>query len=107
MPPDAVWPRLSVAPDPRLAPVQRALALLTRQPVLLAVTLSHTVADEQYDIAGHVQAGFWWGVDRLAGDAQGQPRRDGSWGRGQRACETAETAYLAAVGWVERPEHRG
>ena len=91
------------------------LALLTRQPVLLAVRLSHTVADEQCDItvskavddAGHVQAGFWWGVDRLAGDAQGQPRRDGSWGRGLRACETAETAYLAAVGWVERPEHRG
>ena len=110
MPNDGTWPGSSSAPDLRLTSVQRALALLTQQPVLLAVTLPHTVGDERYaitvskavDDAGHVQAMFWWEVDRLAGQAQGQPRRERRWGLGLRACETVEAAYLAAVPRVER-----
>ena len=103
MPNDAAWPGSSPAPDPRLAAVQRALALLTRQPMLLAVTLPHTVTDEQYDItvskavddAGQVQPVFWWDVDHIAHATQGQPHRELRWGR--RTYETAAAAYLAAV----------
>jgi hypothetical protein len=102
-------------PDPQLVPVRSILTLLSQQPVLLAVTLIHSVADEQYDITvskavddtGRVQPGFWWDVDRLARDERGQVRRERSWGRGRRAYETAEAAYLAAVHWVKRHEHSG
>ncbi len=100
-------------PDPRLASVKLALDLLAHQPVLLAVTLPHTAADEQYDItvskavddAGAVQPGFWWDVDRLARDAQGQLYRERRWRQGLRAYETAAEAYLAAVHSVKRHEH--
>ena len=113
MPNDAAWPGSSPAPDPRLAAVQRALDLLDRQPMLLAVTLPHTLTDEQYDItvskavddAGQVQVAFWWDVDRLAGDAQGQPHRERR--RGRRTYETAAAAYLEAVHSVERANHSG
>ncbi len=110
---DAAWPGSSPAPDPRLASVQQVLVLLTRRPLLLAVTLLHTVADEQYDItvskavddAGQVQPVFWWDVDRLAHDTQGQPHRERRWGR--RTYETAAAAYLEAVHSVERANHSG
>ena len=114
MPNDAAWPGSSPAPDPRLASVQQVLALLARQPILLAVTLPHPVADEQYDItvskavddAGQVQPVFGWDVDRLAHDAQGrQPHRERR--RGRRTYETAAAAYLAAVHWVEYDNHCG
>ncbi len=109
MPNDGAWPGSSSAPDPRVTSVQAALALLTQQPVLLAVTLPHTVGDERYaitvskavDDGGHVQATYWWEVDRLAGEAQGQPRWERRWGLGLCACETAEAAYLAARHWIE------
>ncbi len=85
----------------------------TQQPVLLAVTVPSAVADERYDLtvskavddAGAVQPGFWWEVDRLAGEARGRPRRERRWGLGLRACGTAKVAYLAALQWVEH--HHG
>ncbi len=109
MPDSVAWPSSSLARDARLAPVQPVLNLLTRQPVLLAVTLPHTVADEQYDItvskavddAGQVQPGFWWEVDRIGCDVQGQPHWERRWGLGLRASETPEAAYLVAIQWVE------
>ena len=114
MPNDAARSGSSAAPDSRLVSVQQVLALLARQPVLLAVTLCRTVADERYDItvskavddAEHVQPGFWWEVDRLACDEQGQPRQERRWGLGLSMCETPEAAYLAAVHWVEHHKHR-
>ncbi len=113
MPDDAARSGPPSVPDPRLVPVQQVLALLTQQPVLLAVTLPCTMEDGQYDItvskavgdAGAVQAGFWWEADRLARDEREQVHRERSWGRGLRAYETAEAAYLAAVLWVERHKH--
>ncbi len=50
MPNDDAWPGSWSAPDSRLTSVQAALSLLTQQPVLLAVTLPHTVGDERYAI---------------------------------------------------------
>ena len=109
MPDEATRPGSSSAPDPRLAGVRPLLDLLTQQSVLLAVTLCRTIAEERYDItvsksvddAGTVQPEFWWEVDRLTSDAEGQPRRERRWGLGLRAYETPEAAYLAAVHWVE------
>jgi len=110
MPDDAARSGPSSAPDPWLAPVQQVLALLTQQPVLLAVTVPCPVADERYDITvskagddeGAVQPGFWWEVDRLTCDAQGQPHWERRWGLGLQASETPDAAYLAALQWVDR-----
>ena len=91
-----------------LSLVQPALALLTRQPVLLAVTLQATVAGTAVEItvskavdeAGVVYPEYWWEVDRLTVDGSGQQRREKRWGLGLFPHETAEAAYLAAVAWV-------
>ncbi len=104
---------LGVADDSNLFSVSSALALLTRQPVLLAVTLQVTVAGRVVEItvskaantAGVVCPEYWWEVDRLIEDERGQPHRERRWGLGLRSYETAEAAYQAAVQWVQvQPE---
>ncbi len=99
----------SLDPDVGLTLVHPALSLLARQPVLLAVTLHVTAPDASFDItvskavdeADQTLPQFWWEVDRLISDTEGQPRRERRWGLGRRAYETPEAAYLAAVYWVE------
>ena len=87
-----------------------ALALLTRQPALIAVMVQVTVADAVYEVtvskaideAGAVLCEYWWEVDRLTADEQGQVCRQKRWQLGHRVYETAEAAYVAAVAWVRR-----
>ena len=84
------------------------LALLIRQPALIAVTVQVTVADAVYEVtvskaidaAGAVLCEYWWEVDRLTADEQGQACRQKCWQLGHRVYETAEAAYVAAVAWV-------
>ncbi len=93
---------------PDLVQVSRALALLGRQPVLLAVTLQITAAagcceitvSKAVDEAGTVLASYWWEVDRLAEDGRGRRHQERRWGLGLSQYETAEAAYQAAVQWV-------
>ena len=97
-------------PDPRLTHIRPVLALLTEQASLIAIMLSLTRAGQRYDItvskaideAGGVLSQYWWEVDKLTADDQGQLRRQQRWGMGLRIHETVEAAYLAAVEWVER-----
>ena len=93
---------------PGLVQVSPALALLGRQPVLLAVTLQVATTASHYEVtvsktadeAGTALPAYWWAVDRLAEDEHGQPHRERRWGLGLRSYDTAEAAYQAAVQWV-------
>ena len=101
--------RAAFSPDPRLPRVRPVLGLLTRQPVLLAVTLEVMVAGDCYEVtvskaideAGMMLAQYCWEVDKLTADEQGQSRRQKRWRLGHRLYETAEAAYLAAVESVQ------
>ncbi len=96
-------------PDARLLRVRPVLTLLTQQPVLIAVTVQVTVADAMYEItvskavdeAGTVLPRYWWEVDKLTEDEQGQHHREKRWQLDHRVYETAEAAYLAAEEWVQ------
>ncbi len=105
---ESAQPVSSMGDGPDLGQVAAALAVLGRQPVLLAVTLQVTAAAGVYEItvsktvdeAGTALPSYWWEVDRLAEDERGQPHRERRWGLGQRSYDTAEAAYQAAVQWV-------
>ena len=99
----------SPASDPRLTTVQSALALLARQPALLAVRLQVAVGGTAYDITvskaldetGGVLPQYVWDADRLTEDEQGQQHWERRLGLGRRSYETAEAAYQAAMEWVQ------
>ncbi len=88
--------RATAGQDWRQPPVRPALALLTRQPALIAVTVPVTVADARYEVtvskaideAGAVLSEYWWEVDRLTADEQGQVRCQKRWHLGHRVYET-------------------
>ena len=92
------------------APVHNTLALLSRQSVLIAVTLQLWVAGRQFDItvskaldeAGQWVRQYWWEVDRLTEAGRSGPRREKRWALGLRPYDTAEAAYQAAVQAVAR-----
>ena len=87
------------------APVHNTLALLSRQSVLIAVTLQLWVAGRQFDItvskaldeAGQWVRQYWWEVDRLTEAGRSGPKREKRWALGLRSYDTAEAAYEAAV----------
>ena len=92
------------------ATARNTLALLSRQSVLIAVTLQIWMAGSQFDITvskaldeaeqwGHQ---YWWEVDRLTEEGRGDPRREKRWALGLRPYDLAEAAYEAAVQAVER-----
>ncbi len=87
------------------AAARYALALLTRQPVLIAVTFQTWIAGSRLDVtvnkvldeAGAVLPQYWWDVDRLTDDGRGNLIRVKRWALGLHSYATAEGAYQAAV----------
>ena len=101
---------LASIPGLHLSLVHPFLALLVRQPALLAISLQVTVALTLYEItinkvvdeASAMRLQFWWEVDRLTYEAWGEsPSREQCWATGRQPYETAEAAYLAALEWVQ------
>ena len=98
----AVGPVVSWEQD---ATAHNTLALLSRQSVLIAVTLQTWVAGCQFDItvskalneAGQWAGQYWWEVDRLTEANRDSARREKRWALGLRPYDTAEAAYEAAV----------
>ena len=81
------------------------LALLTRQRLLIAVTLQAEVAERQFDITiskaldegGQCPRQYWWDVDRLTQDGMGSLVREKRWAQGLHPYATPDAAYQAAV----------
>ncbi len=94
--PVANWDQEAAAPT--------SLALLSRQAVLLAVTLQLWVAGRQFDItvskaldeAGPWAGQYWWEVDRLLVEGTGGLCREKRWALGLSPAATPEGAYEAA-----------
>ena len=99
-----------VASSEQDAAAPTTLALLSRQSVLIAVTLQTWVAQRQCDItvskalteAGQWAGQYWWDVDRLTADGTGGLIREKRWALGLRPSATPEAAYQAARQVVQR-----